>query len=240
VVRSDLGGVHCLVSEEKWKKTQDLLLETKNMLLTNPNHRPRKRLEQIRGFLMYVARTYTGLIPYLIGFHLTIDSWRPNHGPDGWKLQRSTDPAHDSLLVGVDKLPYTYDAGPDFVAAVPRFLADIEALLHLTSSPSPPLRLTRPKLRGFLYYGFGDASGDGFGCTFQIDNSITSYTDSGLLKSQKRSLLIGASLETLLRALRLMSLNMACVTVKYLFLQTTLLPRPLFGKAHQNLSVYLT
>ena len=35
-----------------------------------------KRLECIRGFLIYVARTFKWMTPYLKGLHLTIDGWR--------------------------------------------------------------------------------------------------------------------------------------------------------------------
>ena len=35
-----------------------------------------KILECIRGFLIYVARTFKWMTPYLKGLHLTIDVWR--------------------------------------------------------------------------------------------------------------------------------------------------------------------
>jgi hypothetical protein len=40
------------------------------------NYYPHKQLESIRGFLVYMARTYTTFVPYLKGIHLTLDSWR--------------------------------------------------------------------------------------------------------------------------------------------------------------------
>jgi hypothetical protein len=46
---------------------------------------PRAPLESARGFLIYVSRTYTSMIPYLKGLHLTIDSWRSNWDDDGWR-----------------------------------------------------------------------------------------------------------------------------------------------------------
>ena len=33
-------------------------------------------LEIIRGFLIYITRTYVQMKPYLKGLHMTIDSWR--------------------------------------------------------------------------------------------------------------------------------------------------------------------
>jgi hypothetical protein len=47
---------------------------------------PHKTLESIRFFLVYVARRYMTLVPYLKGIHLTLDSWRVNRGDDGWPI----------------------------------------------------------------------------------------------------------------------------------------------------------
>ena len=44
-----------------------------------------KQLEEIRGFLNYMVRTYPSLKPYLTGFHLTIDGWRADQDRDGWR-----------------------------------------------------------------------------------------------------------------------------------------------------------
>jgi hypothetical protein len=45
---------------------------------------PHKQLELIRGFLVYVARTYSTMVMYLKGVHLTLDFWRAGRGKDGW------------------------------------------------------------------------------------------------------------------------------------------------------------
>jgi hypothetical protein len=39
----------------------------------------------MRGFLQYVTQTYTSLMSYLIGFHMTIDGFRRGRDEDGWK-----------------------------------------------------------------------------------------------------------------------------------------------------------
>jgi hypothetical protein len=41
------------------------------------------------GFLVYVARTYKPLAPFLFGLHLTINSWRPGRDEEGWRLWQS-------------------------------------------------------------------------------------------------------------------------------------------------------
>jgi hypothetical protein len=43
-----------------------------------------KTAESFRGFLVYVAHTYTAMVPYLKGIHLSLDSWRANRDEDGW------------------------------------------------------------------------------------------------------------------------------------------------------------
>ena len=55
----------------------DMLDEVQALLTSDLAKLPCKRLEQIRGFLQYVTRTYTtGMIPYLIGFHLSLEGER--------------------------------------------------------------------------------------------------------------------------------------------------------------------
>ena len=44
-----------------------------------------KKLESIRGFLLYVARSYIHMTPYMKGFHLTLDGWRDDRDAEGWK-----------------------------------------------------------------------------------------------------------------------------------------------------------
>ena len=56
------------------------------LLDVQPDALPRKRLEQIRGFLGYVTQTYRAMIPYLNGLHMAIDGWRDNRDDLGWKI----------------------------------------------------------------------------------------------------------------------------------------------------------
>ena len=44
-----------------------------------------KRLEFIRGFLIYVARTFKWMTPYLKSLHLTIDGWNEGRATDLYK-----------------------------------------------------------------------------------------------------------------------------------------------------------
>jgi hypothetical protein len=96
VIWASQVDVKKMVTQERWEKTQrkldwihraakgerggDIASECPPERIT---HKP---LESIRGFLIYVARTYSTLVPYLKGIHLTLDSWRANRGDDGWPV----------------------------------------------------------------------------------------------------------------------------------------------------------
>ena len=82
------GGLYQLVSQKKWDKTKSLLGELREMIESSSDGMvDRKRLEQIRGFLIYVSRTYPWMPPYLKGLHLTIDGWRPGRDAEGFKVK---------------------------------------------------------------------------------------------------------------------------------------------------------
>lgn len=62
--------------------------------------------------------------------------------------------------------------GPKNVRAVPQLTADIGALTTLFSPDLPPKRPIRPTSTAVALYGFGDASGGGFGSTILINGAI--------------------------------------------------------------------
>jgi hypothetical protein len=90
VTHTDNGEVSGLVSQEaKWDKTKSHIQELRRLYKQDSKQMmPRARLESIRGFLIYAFRTYRSASVYLKGLHLTIDSWRPYHDLQGWKLAR--------------------------------------------------------------------------------------------------------------------------------------------------------
>jgi hypothetical protein len=87
LLRSDDGQVRILTDQDKWEKAKALIKETQELLVNDADRMPRKRLEQIRGFLNYVGQTYPILSSYLIGYHMTIDSWRQGRDEEGWRLR---------------------------------------------------------------------------------------------------------------------------------------------------------
>jgi hypothetical protein len=185
VVHSIPGvGVFVLTSEEKWSKLKKIIAKWLAELDAGATCLNHKELISDRGFLVYVTRAYPSMIPYIKGFHLTAEMWRVNRDDEGWKL-----PLTERLAL--DGFPRdTVDEGDDDEATLghmtrkstpsvlhappsgntppaPRLRADLEALLELSKSELPPLRLARPKKVVHVFYGFGDASGKGRGSTYQ-------------------------------------------------------------------------
>lgn len=161
-------GVDGLVSQQKWDKTKGYVRELREEVNARPEELQRARLESMRGFLIYVARTYRNLNPYLKGVHLTVDSWRPYRDKEGWKLagkELMAAQAEKKIVVGPQ------ERGPPTVKAVPRLARDLEALERLTASETPPRRPYRAKARAVAYL-LGDASGGGFGSALLVKEKV--------------------------------------------------------------------
>jgi hypothetical protein len=65
-------GVRILVSRNKWAKAKPFLATLHELVLALEwvDH---KLLERTRGFMVYVARTYKPLMPFLMGVHMSVD-----------------------------------------------------------------------------------------------------------------------------------------------------------------------
>ena len=86
VVWTTGGEISAMTTQEKWEKTQ-MCIRWVAENMSNPVGLNLKTLKSYRGFLVYVARTYPSMVPYLKGVHATIDSWRPGRDCDGWKIR---------------------------------------------------------------------------------------------------------------------------------------------------------
>jgi hypothetical protein len=75
--------VFVLSDEEKWIKAKKVLEEVLALVEVDAERLPRLRLEQVRGFLVYLTRTYPCMRSYLIGMRMTIDGWRDNRDEQG-------------------------------------------------------------------------------------------------------------------------------------------------------------
>jgi hypothetical protein len=97
------AGVRIMVSRKKWVKAKRLLVTLHQLVLASEwvGH---KVLEIIRGFLVYVARTYKPLTPFLMGLHMSTDGWRPGRDDEGWRLrQAEVESRRDSDKEGDDE-----------------------------------------------------------------------------------------------------------------------------------------
>jgi hypothetical protein len=159
------AGVRILVSRKKWAKAKRLLATLHELVLAFEwvDH---KVLERIRGFLVYVARTYKPLAPFLMGLHMSIDGWRPGSDGEGWRLRQaevgaSRDEKEESDEEGLH--PMGTNLPPGRVKAVPRLLPDLKVMMELTAAEDPPLRRVRARSKVNILYCYRDASGSGFG-----------------------------------------------------------------------------
>jgi hypothetical protein len=168
IIHTDRECVTVLVSEAKWMKTKRWIKWMSDSL-RNSDLIDFKELERCRGFLIYVSRTYKPFVPYLRGIHKTIDNWRPFRDADSWKLteaQIRIAMEEDDGFAGAQRSKL--EPGP-MVKAVPRLVEDVKALTLLTKSEAPPKVVKRRKRSGTACYGFGDASGKGFGSSIEIN-----------------------------------------------------------------------
>lgn len=167
------------VTKDRWRKTQGCirwlakkvgvpgdnwscgLPEDEDSKTSPSGTLPHKQAERIRGFLIYVSRTYRAMVPYLKGLHLTLDFWRPNRDEDGWKVIGNTELDE----VG---LPETTSKAPRFVKIAPRLASDLKVLMDLTAFDEAPAINVRARSTAAAYL-VGDASGSGFGDCLWVD-----------------------------------------------------------------------
>lgn len=171
IIHTD-DDVRVLVSEERWAKTKEIVDWLQE--ITGSAHAlkaiPRKELEKGCGFLLYVARTYPLMTPYLKGIHHTLNSWRCNRKDNGWKMTAKELAA--AIAEGRIDPPAPEADAPDVVAAAPRLVSDVKALAAITSPTSPPRRLVRGSKTCVALYGLGDSSGDGFGSALAVRHGL--------------------------------------------------------------------
>jgi hypothetical protein len=171
------------VSQEKCDKGRAQVEELSNQLSRSPDSKfSYKRLEQIRGFLCHLSMTFEVITPFLKGFHLTLCSHMSSRDDDGWKLPAGAFLAYihekwdlgsimeEEARASLNPPNYADIPIPEEVIPVSRFWDDVFALKELLSSKKPPLVTIR--VNSVYVYGFGDASGKGFGSTMLSSRGI--------------------------------------------------------------------
>ena len=163
-------GLFVTVSQVKWDKVKNILSSLRDEF-THESDLPSldlKDLEKKVGFLVHLAMAYPLMFPFLKGFYLTMNSWRPKRDENGWKMSKK---AHEAFMAlngkGFDATGISYfkdeeDKAPEKVTASPLLWDHLSALLELFESTEPTLRLIRGHDIVEVMYVFGDASGAGF------------------------------------------------------------------------------
>ena len=171
------GDVVKTVTQIKWEKIQSLVRELREMFTQDSKKMNRKRLEQIRGFLVYVARTFKFMNPYIKGLHLTIDGWREDRDEEGYRvrsnvaeIRQAEKDLEQGIEVDLGVFILEEETGdkeaPEEVSAVPRLEHDIETMEEFTRGEAPAVEKVRVRVALLALYLMGDASGDGFGSSW--------------------------------------------------------------------------
>jgi len=111
------------------------------------------------------------MCPYLKGIHHTLNSWRMERDQDGWKLERIDMMLYLASKEGEVKVSEDIVA-PEDVFPVVRLKSNLQALEFLLEDDEPTRITCRVKKTGWVAYGIGDASGDGFGADIRIDDDL--------------------------------------------------------------------
>eukprot|EP00956_Cyclotella_meneghiniana_P026478 scaffold57383_cov35-Cyclotella_meneghiniana.AAC.2 len=155
-------GVCVLTSEEKWRKMKDILEYWYEVVTSGETSLDHKRLLSDRSFLLRCGGA------------------RGNRDADGWKLppEKMTDKMEmdDGVFIERDededeaaaayfkrkKLnvpgPTLHAPVDGFTSPAPHLLADLKALIKLTSAALPPLRMVRLHHVAHVFYGTGKGS----------------------------------------------------------------------------------
>ena len=189
------GVVEKTITQAKWIKTKKYLEELKDLIGTpdHPRAVPLKALERVRGFLNHISLTYEIVVPFLRGFHNSIDSWRDNRDEEGWKVDDSNTKWEDVLehLVIQEKISedvyenllsskHSKEQAPKFVMPVPRLRDDLYMLDGIFSGDIPskfPIRFSKFAV---VMYGFVDASGRGLGSMVQDEDESGLHVRMGV------------------------------------------------------------
>ena len=179
-VSNEGEGLFVSCSQEKWEKGKAIVEKWHKAVVKEGSSRlNRKELERGVGFLVHLSRSFPCIMPYLKGIYLTMESWRVGRDEDGWKLSTKgwiealagefEDGMKDMSLNEGKAFYKERKQGPvkEEVKVVPRLKGDLIALQDLFSSVTPPRRLVRGKAISEFIYGFGDASGAGFGASWE-------------------------------------------------------------------------
>ena len=176
-------GLYVTCSQKKWDKAQAIIKHWfEEVVVEKKQEVNAAQMERDVGFLVHLSRTFPSVFPYLKGFYLTLNTWRKGRNDEGWKFTMSEwraaldmDDAIPSYKVeaaakrGGDT--QMYSDRPVMVKTVPRLAPDLLALTELFEGKVPAQRLVRGDSVQVAKFAFGDASGGGFGSSWEANGS---------------------------------------------------------------------
>jgi hypothetical protein len=171
------------VTEEKWQKGKNLVKSWVDAIKLNDGIIDYKSFKRVRGFLCHLSMTFEVITPFLKDFHLILANHLPRHDEDGWKFSEKGYLAyvHQKLVTMKSprhnrkpcwRQPRRKAPPPKTLLATERFKQDLFALGGILRPASPPDGLIRSNTVLQILYGFGDASGKGFGSTMLSSQGI--------------------------------------------------------------------
>ena len=185
-------GLYVSCSQEKWDKGKGIVEVLYDQVVVN--HAvwlDRQSLEKDVGFLVHLSRTFPAFFAYFKGIYHTMESWRCGRDSGGWRFSKTAwwnlmAGAVDDDEDGLEDLPFDEarrifarrhqaEDKPTQVRVVDRLANDLTALKALFDHATPPRRLVRGKAIKQAQYGFGDASGKGFGASWEVRNGELYY-----------------------------------------------------------------
>ena len=186
---SDPDRITMTVSQDKWNKGRNLVESLwQEWKASSDGKVDYKEMERRRGFLIHLMMTYRFINPFLKGWHLTLDSWRPLRNEEGYKVKINEWENHlihkingldhmaqrdiDNVLSQIYR-EINEKGAPKRVRPVPRFESDLKALRIFFDRDDPPKVPVRSSNLKHVYYGFGDASGNGFGSSIRTKEGLS-------------------------------------------------------------------
>ena len=180
-------SVYVTCTQQKWEKAKSIISRWKEAVVTQQSRSVNAaQMEKDVGFLVYLSRTFPAMFPYLKGFYLSLNSWRTGRNDDGWRysmaewraaLELDDDvPSYKVQEFAKRTTPtQIHSDRPSLVDVAPRLAQDIQALESLLAAEEPAHRLVRGDKVNSAKFAFGDASGSGFGSSWEVlgtDNQI--------------------------------------------------------------------
>ena len=176
------------VTVEKWHKAK-LIITTLRSKIREGGAEAKllyKELEVSRGFLCHLSMTYEVMVPFLKGFHLILARHLSQRDRDGWKmtdkvwatylaekqLQGESEEEKLSEIFNEETNENSMSNPPKFVDVTEHLINDLTALAAFTEADVPPIINDRCSSVRIVRYGFGDASGTGFGSTIQTRQGL--------------------------------------------------------------------